>query len=119
MKTIDCSEKTFLMQSLATARKVTTITSGQRPSQRRSGIMSLLLLFTSALLLIGCGAQGDRDNDSGEPVTIRYVAPGEWSEADRMVIERFLEQVQGIEIDRQSQEHGLSHYLSESPPLPK
>ena len=116
MKTIGCSEQTFLMQSLATAREVTTITSGQRPSPRKFGIVSLLLLFTSALLLIGCGAQRDRDDDSGEPVTIRYVAPGEWSEADKVVIERFLEQVQGIEIDRQSQEHGLSHYLSESPP---
>ena len=77
MKTIDCSEKASLMQSLATAHKVTTITSEQRPSQRKSGIVSLFLLFTSALLLIGCGAQGDGDDDSGEPVTIKYVAPGD------------------------------------------
>ena len=118
MKTIDCSEKTFLTQSLATAHEVPTITSEQRPSPPKFGIVSLLLLFTSALLLVGCGALRDRDDDSGEPATIRYVAPGDphWSEPDRVVIERFLEQVPGIEVDRQSQEHGLSHYLSESPP---
>ena len=118
MKAIDCSEKASSMQSLANAHEVTTTTSVRQPSQRKFGIVSLFLLFTSALLLFGCGAQGDRDDDSGEPVTIRYVAPGapQWSEPDRAVIERFLEQVPGIEVDRQSQEHGLSHYLSESPP---
>lgn len=121
MKTIDCSEKTFLMQSLATAHKVTTITSEQRPSPRKFGIVSLLLLFTSALLLVGCDAQGDQDNGSGvvgEPVTIRYVSPSgpQWSEPDRVLIEQFHEQAPGIVVDRQSMERGLSHYLSESPP---
>ena len=118
MKTIDSSEEASLMQTLANAHEVTTITSVQQPSQRQSGIMSLFLLFTSALLHVGCGVQGDRDDDSGEPVTFRYVAPGDphWSEPDRVVIERFPEQVQGIEVDRQSHEHGSSHYLSESLP---
>ena len=108
MKTIDCSMKSFL-------------TSEQRPSQRKFGIVSLFLLFTSALLLAGCDAQGEQDDGfgvAGEPVTIRYVAPDspQWTEPESVVIERFREQVPGIEIDRLSQERGLSHYLSESPP---
>lgn len=121
MKAISCSEKKLIMQSLATAHKATTITSEQRPSPRQFGIVPLFLLFTFALLLAGCDAQGDREDGSGavgEPVTIRYVAPGaqQWSEPDRVVIEQFHEQAPGIVVERQSQEHGLSHHLSESPP---
>ena len=121
MKAISCSEKKPKMQSLVTAHKATTIASDQRPSPRKFGIVPLFLLFTFALLLVGCDAAGDREDGSGavgEPVTIRYVSPSgpEWSEPDRVLIEQFHEQTPGIIVERQTMEHGLSQYLSESPP---
>lgn len=115
MKAIDCLEKASSLQVLTIAHEVTTMNSRQRPLQRNVGIVSLFLLFTSALLFAGCGAQEDRVD---EPVTIRYVAPGAESQSvpEEAAIERFHEHVPSIAVDRQTQMQGLSHYLSESPP---
>lgn len=90
-------------------------------SQRKFGIASLFLLFTLAFLLGGCSVQEngtDFFGSAGEPVKIRYVAIGgpAWSVPEGVAIERFREQMPDIEIDRQPQRRGLSHYLSESPP---
>lgn len=100
------------------------MTSENRSPQCNFGIASLFTLITLVFLLVGCDAQQVRDSLSGpddEPVTIRYVSgmlsssPDESAPEDA-AIERFSENVPGITVDRQQQQHGLSHYLSESPP---
>ena len=115
MKTIDCSEKASSMQALVIAHGVTTMNSKHQLSQRKFGIVSFFLLFTSALLFAGCDAQEVKVD---EPVTIRYVAPGSASQSvpEEAAIERFREHMPSIEIDRRAQQQGLSDYLSESPP---
>ena len=95
--------------------------SEKRFSQHELGIASLFLLFTLSFLLGGCDAQeiGTAVSEpAGEPVTIRYVAPGRpiWSVPEDAAIERFHEQMPDIVIDRQPQKRRFSHYLSESPP---
>lgn len=90
-------------------------------SRGKFGIASLFLFSALAFLLGGCDAQEIRTAVSGpvgEPVTIRYVAPGGpvWSVPEGAAIEQFHERMPDIVIDRQQQERGSSHYLSESPP---
>ena len=101
-----------------------TTTSEKRTAQRKAVIASLFLLLSLALLLAGCAVQEDGENLLGsddEPVTIRYVAgqlsssPNE-AASEEAAIERFNEHVPRIAIDREPPQHGLSHYLSESPP---
>jgi len=115
MKAIDCFEKASYMQALTIAHGVTTMNSRQRPSQSKIRVASLFLLLTSVLLFAGCDAQ--EDGDVG-PVRIKYVAPGSELQAvpEEAAIERFHERMPSIEVDRQTQVQGLSHYLSESPP---
>ncbi|MDE0431287.1 MAG: ABC transporter substrate-binding protein [Caldilineaceae bacterium] len=100
------------------------MSSEKRSPQRNFGIASLFTMITLVFLLAGCDAQLVRDSLSGpddEPVTIRYVSgllsssPDE-SAPEEAAIERFNEHMPGITIDREPQQHGLSHYLSESPP---
>ena len=93
----------------------------KRPSRRNPKLAPLLLLFTLAFLLVSCDAQEnwtDVPGPAGEPVKIRYVAPGgpTWPVPEGAAIEQFHEQMPDIEIDRQRQARNLSHYLSESPP---
>ena len=90
-------------------------------SRGRFGIAALLLSSALAFLLYGCDAQEIRTAVSGpvgEPVTIRYVAPGGpiWSVPEEAAIEQFRERMAHIEIDRQQQQRAFSHYLSETPP---